>query len=161
MKNVLCLILFSILSVTVCVAQSTDPETNRVFGKSICGIQMSIALDTNILVTGSLIGISAEIKNSSTNEIHMVETAPALEFEVLLTDGSGNKYELTDTHPPALVTLNTRIGVNPGESRDWTIPITISDAIKPGDYSLKATRKFKVNGNAFKVESNLLNVQIQ
>lgn len=142
------------------MAQSEDNITNRLFGKSINGVQMSITLKTNVVNSGSSVGVYAEIKNSSTNTVYIGETAPANEFLVLLIDGAGRKLELTNVHPQILF-RNLRSQLAAGANRDWIIPISIGKNISAGEYSLKAKRKFSEAGRTFEAESNILKIRIQ
>jgi hypothetical protein len=160
LKHILTLVSLVFLGVIACNAQSANSETNKCFGKSIDGVQMAITLNTNVIIAGSMIGITAEIKNSSTNAISMGETGPASDFDVSLGNDSGNKYKLTDTHP-LILHYSLRIKLNAGESRDWLIPVTVGKDVTNGVYSLKAKRKFTMNGEVFSLESNLLKIQIK
>jgi len=152
---------------TACIAQST----NNLYGKSVQEVQLSISVSNSVIVVGSELVISAEIKNLSTNVIYLSESSPEMDFNVLLTSDSGKVYKLT---PPAVVfTRLLRTDLKPGESRDWIIHVGINKYfeppslvatdknIEPGDYILKATRHFSKNNSIFELESNLLKVQIK
>lgn len=153
---------------TACIAQS---NTNLDFGQSVQVVQLSISVSNNVIAVGSELIISAEIKNLSTNVIHLSESSPEMDFNVFLTSDSGKVYKLT---PPAVVfTRLLRSDLKPGESRDSIIHVgvnkyfeppslvAIDKNIEPGDYTLKATRHFSKNNSICELESNLLKVQIK
>jgi hypothetical protein len=148
-----------VLCLNICIAQSNNSQTATNWGMKVQGVQLSIAISNNIIDIGATIVMSAQIRNLSTNIIHMVETGPVTDFDVLLTNNSGKFYKLT---PKQLInTYRFPVDLNPGESRDWVMPVTIGKDIELGNYTLKATRPFYIGKSGFELESNLLNVQIK
>jgi len=57
--------------------------------------------------------------------------------------------------------MKTMLTMSPGEQNVRIIPATIGKNIEPGDYTVQATRSFSMNGTSFRLESNLLKVQVK
>jgi hypothetical protein len=134
-----------------CLAQSNDHQ----------GIQLSIALTNNIFRAGSLIAISSEINNPSTNIVYLTETDPASDFVISITNDSGKTYRLTSDRSFFPRFLRVTINILPGKRRDWLVSLILDKNIEAGDYKLKATRSVYTGGISFKLESNLLKVQVK
>ena len=160
MQKILCTILLLTIGVATCASQSVDSITNTIYGKTIQGVQMSIVLSTNVLTRGCLIGVFTEIQNGSTNDIYLSEIAPATDFLIVLTDGQGNKHELTDTHP-LIISHSFRMKLKPGEKGNWIVPVPIGKNLPSGESSLEAIRKFQMEGQTYHLESNSLKIDLQ
>ena len=151
----LCAVFFG---VNACVAQTNDSVTFTNWGESIEGVQMSIAITNNIIADSSQILIKAEIRNSSTNIIQLVELPPEEAFVVTSTSDYGTIY-LTPFPDSDRYLMAKRTDLKPGESRDWNIPVT-SGNNGDGYYdTLKATRNFSIDNSVYVLVSNSLKVK--
>jgi hypothetical protein len=142
------------------VRQSTDaPPDAASWGKPVQGVRLSITLSNDIVAVGEETTLSAAITNSSTNSITL-----AVGFTVLLTSDTGKIYQLVT---PVLLQSGRVVEKNlePGGSRSWNIPLKVRGDIKPGNYTLEATKSFSVsNGRSFvgfRLVSNDLKVQVK
>jgi hypothetical protein len=50
--------------------------------------------------------------------------------------------------------------IEPGRENIAPMSVTFREEIKPGDYTLKATRNFSSSGGDFTVESNSIKVKV-
>ena len=132
-------------------------QTSTNWGENILGIQLSISVTNRFMDVGPAT-ICATIKNGSTNAIGLVETGPFTDFDVFLTNNTGQSLKLTPDR--RLMNFRTSDELKAGESRNWTILIIINKGVDPGEYSLKATRRFTVNSDWYEMVSNALIVQI-
>ena len=150
-----------VFGTSLCMAQSIDQSDNNNWGKSVQGVQLSITLTNSdvIVAAGSSITFVAVIKNISTNTIDIGYTALPSDYDAVLTSATGKIYHLIDS--PLILRMNLTLPVNPGEQNVRLISATIRKDIEPGDYTLKAVRRFYVNKHWLKVESNLLKVQVK
>jgi hypothetical protein len=132
------------------------PESDS--GTNIFGMQLSITMSNSVLVAGHNTSLYAEITNTSTNTITVVETGPMTDFDVLLTTATGKEIDLT----PKLNGEGFRMAIRlaPGQHRRWLIPVLITEDIEPGSYALEARRRFMVNRRWFNSASNSLKVQV-
>ncbi|HTR43385.1 MAG TPA: hypothetical protein VMH87_17370 [Pseudomonadales bacterium] len=146
-------------------------QTNNDWGSPVSGVQMSITVSNTIISTGSGFIINIVIRNSSTNIIKLGESSPEKDFTAILTDKSGRLYQLTRNDP--FFTRLLRMDLKSGESHNWILGVetdkyyessgfiaTNSD-IPQGNYTLSVTRNFSVSNGRFKLESNVLKIQIR
>ena len=150
------------LGASVCKAQTNNSQKVTNWGESVQGVRMSITMTNKVVKTDSTISLEAVIKDYSTNAIAIEEIfMPGDFFNVALISDTGEKYDLIK--PPIQVRAVTFKTINPGEQCVWSLPVTFGRNIKPGDYTLQATRWFWVKSttNEFKLESNSLKVQIK
>jgi hypothetical protein len=162
MKNIIHILSVIIVLVLVVVparaGSGSDQEATN-FGKSVQGVQLAITMTNSVFQVGSSSTVASVTTNSSTNTITVDISAPTIHFGVLLTNDTGKLYHVTTRldirEPGRLVTIN------PGEEQSESIPVTFGENIEPGDYTLKATRKFSSSdGEDFTLESNSIKVKI-
>jgi hypothetical protein len=128
------------------------------WGQSVQGVQLAITMTNSVFQVGSSSAVASVTTNSSTNTIIVDISAPTIHFDVLLTNDTGKLYHITtrmDIREPGRLIM-----INPGEEQNESIPVTFGENIEPGDYTLKATRKFTLNGGKFTLESNSIKVTI-
>jgi uncharacterized lipoprotein YajG len=149
-----------------CIAQPNNlqyqsKEVTK-WGNAVEGVQLSVSLTNNIIVVGSTITLSAQIKNLSTNSITVYVKDPRSDFVVYVTNKSGKVFKLSpEPDNSATYAIVFPISINSGESRVWSIPVTVGKDIELGNYALKVTKRFERNGNYFELVSNSLDVQIK
>jgi len=156
MLGTMCLIVFG---TNLCVAQTTSQSDTNNWGNSIQGIQLSISMTNSVVETRSSIAVMAIIKNSSTNIIYSGELEDSADYDLILANDAGNKYHLIPR--ASWLHLVKTLTLNPGEQDVRTIFATIGRNTETGDYTLQATRTFNMVGVRYKLESNLLKVQIK
>ena len=154
----LCVINFG---ASACIAQTNGPQTIANWGEGVQDVQMAITMTNNVVEPGSEIPLLTVIKNSSTNVITVQEIDMPGDFYVALTGSAGERYDLIQL--PIIVRSVSFRPINPGEQEVRTLPVTFGKNIKPGDYTLQATRWFWVESRAyqFKLVSNSLKVRIK
>jgi hypothetical protein len=173
MKKLICTFLFIISWFALCTAQSTN-DSAPIFtdwGESVHGVHLAVTLSNNVVVVGSRVPVFIKMENLSTNDVYMGESTPEKDFSIILTSGSGKIYRLT---PIAIVFSHTfRAKLDPGENRNWIITVELDKYfappglvathanIEPGEYMLKATRKFILARDAHDLNSNLIKLQIK
>jgi hypothetical protein len=155
MKTTLVAISIAVFGTNPCIAQSSAHSDAISWGESVQGVQVSITMTSSVFQAGSHTTVMVVTKNSSTNYIY-----PTWHFDVLLTNGAGKLYRVR-TSKHLFVERRYTVTIKPGEQNHEMIPVTFEENVEPGDYTLKATRSFTVNGKDFKLESNLLKVQIK
>src|ERR1035437_1649887 len=144
------------IGVSLCDAQGGDFTTTN-WGESIQGIQLSIKITTNVFKAGSSATFTAVTRNSSANFITVDATLPVTSFDVILTNNTGEHYHIIKT-PSAIGYPTLLKTINHGEESTESIPMTFGETrfgniVEPGDYTLKATRKFTLNDKEYTVES--------
>ena len=135
--------------------------TSPCWGQEIHGIRLSIGTATNVISPTSMVVVNAQIENTSTNEAAVQETASWKDFSIWLENALGEKFLLTDNSKSIIEHRNFINKIHPGEIDSWEIRLIIRKEIKLGSYMMKATRKIKLNGEQFVVESNPLKIQIE
>jgi hypothetical protein len=160
-KDILVAVLVSLACVIACDAQSVLTRTNTNWGEPVHGVQISIETTTNTFAVGSVFTVIAQIKNVSTNAVFVKETSSRKDFTIWLENGSGTKILLTDNSKSVIEFRNFTKEIRPGDINEWAIRLTVNGEVKPSNYSLKATRKIWLSGQAFIVKSNPLEVQIE
>ena len=144
------------IEANMCLAQSNNSQTITNWGKSVQGVQLSITLSNRIFQVGSSPTVAAVIRNSSTNDITLLDVG--VNGNVLLTNNTGKSYNIVK---PVTILYPTRfVTIKPGEERDESIWVTFGEDIEPGDYTLKAARTFGLNHRNFRLESNSINVKV-
>jgi hypothetical protein len=173
MKHLLFFVFFLIAGSTHCMAQNIkDSKWDFTsWGESIKGVQIAVAISNSDIVAGSTIIIGAKMRNSSTNTVSFGESSPEAEFCVLLTNNLGKAYQMT---PKPIG--NTRVMVWPlkaGEEMQWEIELEFDRHYKPigsqpimeripsGDYTLQASRYFRLHNEVFEIFSNPLKITIK
>lgn len=158
MNKTIVLICLAVFTGHVCLAQTNSSHitTNRV--ENANGIYLSISLSNNIVNVGSTT-IKAAIQNLSTNTIGLVEFPGMTDFDVFLINSSGKSFKLTPSKP--LSGSRVPVMLKPEESRNWAVPITIGNELKPGEYVINVSRNFNANGKWFVMHSNSLKVSIK
>jgi len=155
-KIILISICLAAIEANVCLAQSSNLQSITNWGKSVQGVQLSTRLSNRTFQVGSSATVAAVIKNSSTKDITLLVSA--VNFTVLLTNNAGKSYNIIK--PVVILYPSQIVTINPGEKRDESITVTFAEKIEPGDYTLKATRKFSSSDGDFTLESNLIKVTI-
>jgi hypothetical protein len=131
--------------------QELSPETN------LCDVQLTIIMSNCVLVVGRDASLYAEITNSSTNTIKLVETGRLTNFDLLLVSDAGKEFNLT---PNINDGFRAMIGMAPKQARGWVIPLLMPRDLEPGFYTLNAKRDFGVDKRRFRLVSNSLRVRI-
>jgi hypothetical protein len=153
----------------ICTAQSSSSQSVTNWGESVNGVQLSISLNTNVLIVGSSTTVQCWVKNSSTNIIGWGVTEATQGFVVFLTNSAGNLYRLTpepDTNSEIIsVTYALFYRMGAGETHECSVPISISKEIKPGNYQIEAKQYFSIfrkrPRQEYELVSNLLEVKIK
>jgi len=113
---------------------------------------------TNSIVdSGSSISVLTVIKNTSTNDIQLIEESPVIDFDLSLTNSAGELHRLTPVLPSRVVTIE----ISRDRERVMEIPVKFGKSIQPGDYTLIARRNFTSSRGSFRLESNPLKVRIK
>ena len=127
-------------------------------GESVQGVQLSISMTNSVVKTPLSTTVTAVTRNLSTNEIRVDIAFLTVFFDIILTDDRGKLYHVIT---PVLVRGPREIvPLKPGEQRSDSIPVTFSEDIEPGDYTLKTTRSFTLKGQEFHLVSNPLKIRI-
>jgi len=158
-KIALILICIVAVGANMCLAQSNDSQTTANLGESLRGIQLSIVMMTNVFPVHSTAVVTFITKNSSPNIITVTEPASIVNSDVLLISDTGKLYDLTPSAGEIRI-LSALRQLNPGGEDTDSLSVTFPENIEPGDYMLKATRKFQMNGNDFTIESNPIKIRI-
>jgi hypothetical protein len=153
----------AILTANQCVAQSNNSQMAANWGQSVQGVQLEITMTNSVYQVGSSSVVASVTRNSSENAITIDISAPTVNYDVLLTSETGKLYHITT--PLKIRELTKLVMINHGEEKSESIPVTFGvtrfgDAVEPGEYMLKATRKFVLNDKEYTLESNSLKVQI-
>ena len=150
--------LLAILGANLCAAQTNGPLQATVWGKSLQGVQLSISMTNRSVVAGSSSALVATVTNASRNVARLLVTLGEPEVELLLTNASGLRYNLT---PQPADSSRLSFELEPGKTSVSTTQAVIGKNIAPGDYTLTGTRWFFANGSNLKLESNPLKIQIK
>ena len=141
-----------------CAAESGDSPVVTDWGKSVCEIQISISLNTNVITAGSTEILRTWIKNSSTNAIRF---NPNQSKPYILINTSGKIYTVM---PIINYDLNIpNITVEPGQIREWSWPVIFRKDIEPSNYVFnKITRNFTgmADNKVCTITSNSLDVKV-
>ena len=152
------LICWAVFGANLSFAQSNGLSEATHWGESVQGVQLSISMTNRVVKTPLSTAITAVTRNSSTNDIRVQISFPMEFFDVVFTNDAGKSY---DVITPSLIRGLREFGaLKPGEQRSDSIPLTFSEDIEPGDYTLKATRSFTLKGQEFPLVSNSLKVRI-
>ena len=148
----------------VFTVQASNSQTITNWGESVQGVQLAITVTNSVFQIGSQATVLSVTKNFSTEVVKVDISAPTINFDVILTSSTGKLYHITTPTNIGYPTIFRTI--NPGEERAESIPVTFGktrfgDTVEPGDYTLKATRHFSMNGKDFELVSNLLKVQVK
>jgi hypothetical protein len=168
-KKSLMAIFVSALFINICAAQLSNAQSIANWGKSTNGVQLSISLTNNILAAGSSSSVQYEVENLSTNTIGWGIVDATQGFDVFLTNNSGKIYFLTpqpDTNSEyESYTYVLYYKMKPGEKYKNSVPISISNKIKPGNYQLEAKLHFSIAEkrpiHKYELVSNSLEVEIK
>lgn len=156
--TVMSLLLF-LLGSNPCVAQAYSAKEGPKWGKSVEGVQLSISMTNDVVGQGRSFTMVTLITNASTNTVFFAHINATVDFQILLTNASGKLYNLT---PHVAGGSAGRLMLDPGLNSQVAVPVTVGKNVEPGDYELKATRVFRVNGSKeLFLESNLLRVKIE
>jgi hypothetical protein len=128
------------------------------WGKSVQGVQLSIAMTNNVVEPGTSIWVATVITNTSTNAVRVIQTGRETDYDLLLANRTGKTYNLT---PKFALGSRSRLFINPGKGYSLTIPVTIASNIASGDYALTASRHFYLSNLDLKLESNPLRVEVR
>jgi hypothetical protein len=161
MNKIFCLKFYMFCVVAIGTAQTTlSQESLTNFGVSVNGVALSIDLTNRVLVVNSVIKLSAQIKNESTNAISVTESYGREYFTVFLSSDSGKTHRQLTRKASGPSGRPYEKSVPIGGEADRIIPITITKDIEPGEYALVATRRYWSGDSSFELVSNLLKVQI-
>jgi hypothetical protein len=139
--------------------QPTVPAGATNWGPNVQDVRLSIMMTNFVVTTGSTINVVAVITNASTNRISLVTAFSPRDFNLLLTNNNGKSWPLIPKLGDFLTVTDETI--RPGEVIVRTLPAWFRDEIGPGDYTLKATRKFRVKDDWLTLESNVLPVRVK
>jgi hypothetical protein len=113
----------------------------------------------NIFRVGFSAVLESVIKNSSVSFITVLETLPGANSDAVLKSNDGKLYHVT-TLPSSIGYRFKLRAIQIGEQKFEPLQVTFKGEIEPGDYTLKAIRKFSLNGKDFTLESNLTKLKI-
>ena len=143
----------------VCTVHASNSQAITNWGNSVQGVQLAITMTNSVFQVGSSSTVESVTTNSSTNTITVDISAPTMNLGVFLTNDTGKSYHVTT--PMMIRGPRQLVKIKPGEESAESIPVTFGENIEPGDYTLKATRHFSMNGKDFELVSNLLKVQLK
>ena len=152
-KRILIATSIVISATLISVAQSSNSVYFAVWGQSVHGVQMSMALTNDTILPDAGMRLFVKINNASAEKITLVD-----DFTASLVSKSGEKYEIV--HPIVVHFSVPLVDLNPGESHVWAIFTIISSDTKPGDYVLSGTRHFVLDKKTLKLESNSIKMRI-
>jgi hypothetical protein len=162
--KIVLLVLFIV--VTKAAFAGNYADTN-VWGPSIFGVKMSVAITNTEIDLKSSVVLHCQIQNLSTNIVSMQDTgSDRYDFDVSLMDYSGKKYDVGPKDRKARpIFMNTMIGINPGEIHKCDIPVDFDSisrsTIAPGTYYFRATRWIKIQKKSYFLISNDLKINVQ
>ncbi len=121
-------------------------EDSYSWGRAVDGVQLSISLDTNVVVIGATNRLAVRIKNLSTNTFVSLD---ADETSLSLSNGFGYVYELLPIihlEWDAGIFLKPGDYLNKGDVKEWSLAfktkkLTDGEEILPGTYVLQATHR--------------------
>jgi len=154
--SLICMVL---CGANLCIAQPSAVPASTNWGKSVQGVQLLITLTNNVVETGASITARIVMWNASTNIITVGITGTALDFGLVLRNGSGKPYD--DLRPFPLSGSATSEMVTSGGIRERNVPVVFPSNIEPGEYTLVATRAFSSRAGSFMVESKPVRIQIK
>ena len=161
MNKSFCLKFIMFCVVAIGAAQTTLSQQSLTnFGDSVNGVTLSIDLSNRVLVVHSVIKLSAQIKNESTNAISVTESYTPVYSTVFLSSDSGKIHRQLTPKASGPYGRPYEKSIAIGGEADWIIPITITKDIEPGEYALVATRRYWSGDSSFELVSTLLKVQI-
>ena len=165
-KQIVSLIFSVALWVNICSSQSSSIINATNWGDSVDGVQMSIRLNTNVVIIGSVATLQCQIENSSTNPIYALISSRVITATLSLTNNSGEIYNLTPTPkfqiPPPITGYFYDV-VNAKEVYAWPVPFKVDKTVEAGDYELIAQRYFRLTPDpkeAYKLVSNSLKIMV-
>jgi len=157
---------FALISLCIFVLNSTlcwSQTSNNLQVIKSNDVELSIMLTTNICQAGSSIVCKTTLLNLSTNTIAIDPTSPnsqASQLSIFLVDDTGKKYRLTQYHSTYFGSRPI-VQVKSDHNILETTEVTFDAALKPGEYTINATRLFTVNGAFFRAKANPVKVQIK
>jgi hypothetical protein len=168
-KKILGVLFIVIFSSCFCSAQQNNLLLATNWGSPIHGVQLSIGVANTNLTNNTTNIVFVRIKNSSTNVICIAEINP-IYTPLFLINSSWKTYRLTPdiVHSGHYISIpvnfppyNQKLAV--GATFEGSIQVVISKDIPIGSYDLMGNQRFTItdNQNVFKLESNLLKVQIK
>ena len=163
LRITLALISIIMFAASLCKAQSNPHKQKLEWGKNVQGVQLYLTATNTVTVVGSTINVIVVLTNASTNPISIVferYSEGTTDFDFTITSDDGKLYDFTPPSPTLGSSMN--VTIKPTETDSRTIPVTFRKEIKPGNYKVKASRMFgTAKREEFKVESNLLQVQVK
>ena len=145
---------------SVRVEPSSMTDRGLTWGKPVVGARLSATLSTNVLTAGSTATLMLQIENASTNSIYVTETGILWDFEVRLVSASGVSRKIS-AEPP-MTFMAAGIEIEPGEGRDWKVPVGVGKDVDPGPYAMTVSRTITSPDNSdHKLTSNPIPVRIE
>jgi len=141
------------------LAQTNDSQTITNWGESVNGVQLSIALNTNVLVVGKSSVLHCRIKNTFSDIAYLVNE-PAQDMDILLISDSGKKYELVRPYDGPYAG-NVPHELKSNQTIECDMPLQLDKSIEPGSYSLKALVSMESLEGGYQPVSNLLKVEVK
>jgi hypothetical protein len=161
-KLTLIALFMAVVYPNLCAGQQSQDNKHLAWGTSVQGVRISISMKNAVVTRQSPAEVEAVITNSSTNDIVLLLVRGPEDVFLTLTNAAGKEYILT---PPLedneLFGSKSFTHIKAGNATLTTIPVILKKEIDQGDYVLKATRDFSVGDKQFKIESNLLDVQVK
>lgn len=167
MKYFSCVLFIATCITTTCLGQTNDSQTNTVWGPSLGGAKMSIAVTNAEIALSSSVVLQCQIQNSSTNLVSMRDTGlTRYDFYVSLVDNSGKQYDVgPNDRSMRPIFVNIMADIKPGEIYKCNIPVQFDSisrsTISPGIYYFRVTRGIEVQGASYLLTSNDLKVDVQ
>jgi hypothetical protein len=136
---------------------ANDPSLAFEWGPKAHGVQLSLVA-TNGAVRGSQIDVTIVTTNGSANGIWVEGPDTSADFRLLLENDRGKSYRLI---PPTPEGSAWGVTIASGTQDVRVFSVTIGKDIMPGDYTLKATRKFGANHKTYQVVSQSFKIWIK
>jgi hypothetical protein len=128
--------------ITICNLNEARAQVITNLERAINGIQMSVAISNDIVAVGGSTKLVATIKNSAP-DLAIFAGDPDLDMQVFLTDESGTVYDLSRFPHEFRPGGGPGAGLQPGESKSYTFPLTMTKNIPPGIYQIKTEIKMR------------------
>jgi hypothetical protein len=141
----------------ICLGLASCSAGTANLGTAVHGVQLSIVSTNDVAVIGSTITITERVRNRSEDAIFI--GSPATNSYVL-TNQLANVYYLPPYYGSHVDETYNQWpkSIFAGETNEWTIRLTISEDVKPGDYQLIGVRSIIAETNHVYVSPGVIRV---
>lgn len=156
----------SVVVVNLCTAHTNYPAITNWFkldADPFKGVHLTIFLTNTDMVIGSQCSCQCRAYNGSTNNIALYEANYWSATDVFLTNRVGKVYQLTPKYlPGGPIYAGFCQPLKVGKTFEWTVPLTLSTNIEPGEYQLFARQVVMTSDwkMTWKITSNLYKVKV-